>query len=294
MSRVRVDVARVRKNIAAFHSRAAVPVRAHVKGHRTVEIARMQLEAGACGIAVTRPQLARPYVAAGFEDIVAAWPWRDPSVLDRFAGLAADCRLSVHVDDIETVEILSRAARRHGVRVGVRVQVDRTTDVEAIARAVESTRELTLDGVVGYQALLSAEDALERSASAREQAQQLVESADRLRSGGLPCPVVAFGGTPSVDALVPGITELGAGAYPLGDAGLVALGLHELDDIAVTVDPADAELMADCGQPWHPQPWVGRGDELVPSHICPLVLRVPLLHTSTGESWTVLGREDLQ
>ncbi|MFE3586343.1 hypothetical protein ACFXOY_02345 [Streptomyces niveus] len=46
-SRVHVDTTRIAANIAAFHARAAIPVRAHINGHRTLEIARLQQEAGA-------------------------------------------------------------------------------------------------------------------------------------------------------------------------------------------------------------------------------------------------------
>ncbi|MGW7520196.1 alanine racemase [Streptomyces sp. NPDC054796] len=293
MSRVHVDAGQVRGNIAAFHARARVPVRAHVKGHRTLEIARMQREAGARGIAVTRAALARRYLAAGCEDIVVAWPWRDPEVLAAFVALAPDCALSVHVEDVETVGVLGRLARRHGVSVGVRLPVEEGTDVHALARAVDATPGLTLDGIVGYLDLRSPEEAAHCSASARGLALGLVGTAERLRADGHACPVVALGGTPCVDAAVPGVTELGAGAYALGDAGLVALGVYAPEDIAVSVDPTGAGLMDDGGQPWQPRPWTRRPDgRLVPTHICPLLRRVPELHTGTGGTWRVLPQEN--
>lgn len=289
-SRVHVDTDRIAANIAAFHARAAIPVRAHVKGHRTLEIARMQREAGARGIAVTRPQLARHYLTGGFTDIVAAWPWRDPQILDAFAELAADCALSVHLDDVTAVESLDVAARRYGTRAAVRVQIDGGTDVTAVAEAVDRAHSLSLEGIVGYLDIETPDQATHRQALARTLAASMVETAGRLRADGHPCHTVALGGTPCVDALVPGITELGAGAYPLGDAGLVALGVLTGEDIAVRVDPGGESLLAECGQAWHPDPWVRRPDgALVPTHICPLLLNVTELHTHTGERWPVLA-----
>jgi D-serine deaminase-like pyridoxal phosphate-dependent protein len=119
---------------------------------------------------------------------------------------------------------------------------------------------------------------------------RLVALAEEVRGVGLSCPVVAFGGTPVVDALVPGVTELGAGAYALGDAGLAALGVMPLDRVAISV--ADAALLDGCGQPWHPEPGARRGDRLVPAHVCPLVLRVPELRTTEGGRWRVLNQAD--
>ncbi|MEV4992289.1 alanine racemase [Streptomyces niveus] len=289
-SRVHVDTTRIAANIAAFHARAAIPVRAHIKGHRTLEIARLQQEAGARGIAVTRPQLARHYVTGGFTDLVAAWPWRDPQILDRFAELAADCALSVHLDDVAAVESLDGAARRYGTRAAVRVQVDGGTDVSAVAEAVDRARNLSLEGIVGYLDIETPEQATHRQELARTLADSLVETAERLRADGHPCDTVALGGTPCVDTLTPGITELGAGAYPLGDAGLVALGVLTEKDIAVRVDPGGTSLLAECGQPWHPAPFVRLPDgALAPTHICPLLLNVTELHTDTGERWPVLA-----
>ncbi len=276
-----VDVRLAEENIADFHARAPVPVRAHVKGHRTVELARMQMAAGACGIAVTRVAGTEAYLDAGIDDVVVAWPWRDAALLDRFVALARRCRLSLHVDDPATVRTLSDAARRHDVTAGVRAL---SAEVAFAAAELPGVR---LDGVTGYYEPGPA-PAL---ASARDQALRVVALAEEVRGRGLACPVVAFGGTPVVDALVPGVTELGAGAYVLGDAGLAALGVMPLGRVAISV--ADAALLDGCGQPWHPEPGVRRGDRLVPAHVCPLVLRVPVLRTTKGERWRVLNGVDV-
>ncbi|WP_197287659.1 alanine racemase [Streptomyces apocyni] len=289
-ARVHADTTQIAANIAAFHARSAAPVRAHVKGHRTLEIARMQRAAGSCGIAVTRPAVARHYVSDGFTDLVAAWPWRDPQILEQFAELAADCTLSVHLDDVAAVDSLDAAARRYGTRAAVRVQIDGGIDVARIAWAVDRARNLTLEGIVGYLDIETTEQATHRQELALALAASMVETADRLRAAGHPCRTVALGGTPCVDAVVPGITELGAGAYPLGDAGLVALGVLTDNDIAVRIEPGGEPLMAECGQPWHPDPWVRRLDgALVPTHICPLLLNVSELHTDAGERWPVVA-----
>ncbi|MBO3749381.1 alanine racemase [Streptosporangiaceae bacterium NEAU-GS5] len=274
-----VDLGCLRDNVREYHEKAPVPIRAHIKGHRTVEIARLQMAAGACGIAVTRVSGTSAYLDAGIGDVVVAWPWRDPALLGRFAALATRCRLSFHVDAAETIPLLGEAAARHGVTLGVRVQADAPYPM-AIARLAAATPGLTLDGVTGY----------EPAGATRAHAERLVELAEGIRRAGLPCPVVALGGTTAADVVVPGITELGAGAYALRDAGLAALGWCALGSVAISV--ADPDLLEGCGQPWHPEPYVRRGGRLLPTHVCPLILRVAALRTSTGERWTVLNGAD--
>ncbi|GAA3444614.1 hypothetical protein Pve01_46820 [Planomonospora venezuelensis] len=312
-----VDVARLDANIRRLHDAAAaagVAVRAHVKGHRTPRIAGRQVRAGAGGIAVTRVGEARHYAGAGFEDIVVAWPWRDRERLTALARVAGSCRLSLHVDDVDTVAELGRAARAHGAVIGVRAVVEPGVDTAGIARRAACTAGLRLGGVSGYADLTGPEEARDRDRIGRTAAARTVSAAEALRAEGLECPVVAVGGTPAARAVmtVAGVTEIGAGAYALCDAGLARLGVCRFEDVAVGIDvpaAAAAELTEGLHQPWSPEtatfpdgrafpgeapsaasPHPGGLLRLLPAHVCPLVLRLEELHTSDGERWpTVRG-----
>jgi D-serine deaminase-like pyridoxal phosphate-dependent protein len=297
-----VDLGRALANIARFHVRAAeraLPVRAHVKGHRTVELALEQMRAGACGIAVTRVAGTAAYIQAGIRDVVVAWPWREPALLGEFVAFAAQCRLSVHVDRPETVASLDRLAAARGARVGVRIQVgdgrQAVADVpwpwiEAIADEIVEARHLTLDGITHYRAITTPAEALHRTALASRAARDLAALADRLRCNGFSAEVVALGGTTTIDADLEGVTEIGAGAYALGDAGLARMGICDLDDVAVSVPASAAHLLDGCERPWCTAPGLRLGDRLIPTHVCQLVLNATVLDCSTGERWAVIAK----
>jgi D-serine deaminase-like pyridoxal phosphate-dependent protein len=64
-----------------------------------------------------------------------------------------------------------------------------------------------------------------------------VESAERLRASGLPCPVVSVGSTPTAHFArhLDDVTEVRAGVFPFFDLINVGLGVCSMDDIALSV-----------------------------------------------------------
>jgi D-serine deaminase-like pyridoxal phosphate-dependent protein len=200
-----VDTDRLDANLRSFHGRAAaagVPVRAHVKGHRTVEIARRQIAAGDRGIAVHHAREVRRYAGAGIRDIVVAHPWEDPWRWELFARSAADCRLTLHVASAGRRSPDSagrpRAARRPPRPArGPGRPPPAPSEVLALARAVQDRPWLRLRGVTGYRGLDTAADAEHRHTIGAEYAAFLVGTAGLLRSHGLPCATVCVGGTPT-------------------------------------------------------------------------------------------------
>src|SRR5438270_12616364 len=72
-----VELDRLEANIrryAAIAAKAGVRLRPHIKTHKTLEIAEMQLRAGASGISTAKLSEAEVYAAAGVTDIFVAYP----------------------------------------------------------------------------------------------------------------------------------------------------------------------------------------------------------------------------
>ncbi|MEU9561938.1 alanine racemase [Streptomyces sp. NPDC048161] len=309
-----VDPDRLDTNLRSFHGRAAaagVRVRAHVKGHRTVEIARRQIAAGARGIAVHHAREVRRYAGAGIRDIVVSHPWEDPWRWELFARSAADCRLTLHVASPEAVAGLGRAAARRSTPVGVLLDLRAGPDgsppapseVLALARAVVDRPWLRLRGVTGYRGLDTAADAEARHTIGAAYATALVETAGLLRSHGLPCATVCVGGTPTAAGAleVDGITEVCAGAYALQDVGLAAIGVCTEEQIALSVSgPREAaELVGEYGYAWLAADDTARrsGNRWLPAHVCPVVQRVRALlpgrvRPDEPAEWAVLATGD--
>ncbi|WP_433389634.1 alanine racemase [Micromonospora sp. KLBMP9576] len=316
--RITVDLTRLDANIARYGkatAEAGVALRAHVKGHRTPEIAARQVAAGAVGVAVHSAAEAEAYLAVGVTDVAVAWPWRDPWRWARFARLARRCAVTVHVDHPDAVTGLGAAAVAHGVALDVRIEIDtglhrvgvHPDAAGELAASVARTEGLRLAGVTGYVGITDPATARDRVDAGRRQAHLLVSVAQRIRATGVPCPTVSVGGTPSLlGALgVAGVTEVCAGAYALLDGGLARLGECEPEAVAIAVTTtvtgidgqvprtdADA-LLAGADQTWMSgvvmtgldgtpldAGSVSVGDELrvLPGHVCPVVARQPLLH----------------
>jgi len=326
---VEIDLSRLKRNIRRFHDHAAgagVAVRPHVKGHKTVEIARCQMRQGSCGIAVTSVAEARAYLTAGITDIVMAYPWQERWRWRLMAELAADCRLSVLAGSHEAIRGLAAAAAAAGSVIGVRVRLGDDKDLAAVsddklialARAAHVEPALRLDGVHGYQALDSqpldaAQARHERTKVGRATAQYAVRVAGVLRAEGLPCPVVAVSGTPTAEGAigVPGVTEVCAGAYALQDAGMAAIGVCAVEDIAVSVlatDPAAADaILAEYPYPWQAPTEYARlassaapRTRLHPPHVCALMRRIETVSVRTAAAqegpstvtWPVTNQRD--
>nr|WP_020390812.1 alanine racemase [Kribbella catacumbae] len=306
---VTVDTRQLDRNIKRFHQQVAEAgcmTRAHLKAHRTTELAARQVAAGAVGVSVHSAQAARDLAAVGVTDVVVAWPWREPWRWPLYVGAAHELEhFAVHVDDAETITGLGRAAAAAGVQIGVRIDLRHTpaADVLTLARLTESTAGVRLDGVTGYHGPETAEDIKDFSLLGRRHAEELVATAESIRADGIECPVVSAGGTPTaLGALsVNGITEIVAGAYATLDAGLAAAGVCDLAEVAISVAGDRADLLADCAQPWDPDSVsVPRDGRLLPGHVCPLAVNLMrgkveitvIDGGATVDRWLPQGRPD--
>jgi D-serine deaminase-like pyridoxal phosphate-dependent protein len=318
---VNVDIGRVAANITRWlraARRAGVVVRPHIKGHRTTEIAVMQIAAGAVGVAAYSAREARRYMDAGITDVVIVHPWQDAWRWPRFADLATRGNVSVHVADADSAVGLGTAAVRAGVTLGARIAVDNgrvgahPAAVPELAQRIVDTAGLRLEGVTSYVALTNARETADRDTAGRHRAELLVGVAQQLRADGLPCAVVAIGGTPTAAGAwsVDGVTEVCSGAHALYDAGMAKLGVCRVEDVAVTITAhrcgagtdADA-LLAGSAQPWDPADRVATMVDqdrdtvtLVPAHVCPVVRQVDHLRVHLGGAevahWPVIFAPD--
>lgn len=239
-----VDTDILRANIAAMATRArdaGFALRPHVKTHKSLEIARMQLDAGAVGITVATVGEAEVFAGGGCDDIFIAYPlWVDAAKGERLAALARRCRLQVGVDSVEGVGQL--AAHLGGAPVEVLVEVDSghhrsgvAPDAAGAVAAAAVAAGLDCAGVFTFPGHSYAVDGGRARAAAQESA-ALTEAGASLRAAGVEPRVVSGGSSPSLefsDAAV--ANELRPGAYVFADAQQWELGVVDPADIALTV-----------------------------------------------------------
>src|SRR6478752_4537316 len=218
-----VDLDRLERNLRSWQDAVAahgVRFRPHIKTHKTLEVARMQVAAGAAGITTAKVSEAELYVDAGFEDVVVAYPVVAEQACARLARLAARARVGVNVENRAAARRLSSAAVAEGAELGV------------LADRVRELPGLRLRGITSYRSIGYAGGDGDATASGREEGETVVAAARRL---GL--DEAAAGSTPTGRAVaaVAGVTEVRAGTYVFNDLMQLGNGSAQPQDLALPI-----------------------------------------------------------
>lgn len=243
-----VDLDRLERNIAAMaamvgeHGKALRP---HTKTHKTPEIARMQIEAGACGLTVAKLGEAEVMADVGFDDLfMANQPVGAPKI-ERLIALQRRARVIVGVDSLAVAAPISEAAAKAGVRVPVRIEIDtglhragvRTMEeAVSLAERIASMPGLELAGIFTYEGHATPRPPEERAAACAEAAATMRQCADAMRTIGVPIAEISMGSTPGAryTAQQKGVTELRPGTYVFYDAMQTGWGAS-IENCALTV-----------------------------------------------------------
>ncbi|CAA9563503.1 MAG: Type III PLP / low-specificity D-threonine aldolase [uncultured Thermomicrobiales bacterium] len=227
-----IDEAILHENIAemaAFAASVGVALRPHMKTHKTPQVARLQLAAGAVGATCAKVGEAEALVEeGGVEDVLLAYPVVGEPKIRRLLGLMERARVIVALDSREAGEALARAMAAAERTLEVYVEVNTGQDragarhgAEATALALELARfpSLRVVGVMTHEghASISQPEALE--AAALEAGRALVETAAAIRSEGVEIAHVSVGSTPCsrYTPTVSGVTEMRPGTYVFND-----------------------------------------------------------------------------
>jgi D-serine deaminase-like pyridoxal phosphate-dependent protein len=229
--------------IVAECRRNGVGWRPHSKAHKTPEIARMQLAAGAIGITCAKVGEAEVMAAAGIREILIANQIVGATKIERLVALADRADPIVCVDSVENVKELDAAFRHAGKRLRVLIEVDigmnragvaPGASVVALAREIARCPGLQFVGVEGWesQATTMAYRA-EKERTVRQAVAQLVASAAACREMGLGADIVSCGGTGTFPFCIEqaGVTEVQIG-------GAIFSDMHYLADYHVDFEPA--------------------------------------------------------
>jgi D-serine deaminase-like pyridoxal phosphate-dependent protein len=235
-----------------YYTRHNIGLRPHIKTHKTLAIAHMQMARGAIGLTCQKLGEAEVMVAGGLTvDIMVPYNIIGKQKLDRLCALARQTRMTVAADSAYTVASLSETAAAEGVTIGVVVEVEtgmnRTGVISPqqaveLAQLIDHSPGLELRGLMGYPT----------PPESRPLFQETLALLDR---AGLPHPVVSGGGTRyAVQAHeIPELTEFRIGEYPVGGYGHLLAGRHTVEQCALRViatvvsRPADGRAILDCG-----------------------------------------------
>ena len=228
-----LDLDAMEANIASLAENARLHsynVRPVAKIHKSAEIARRQMAAGALGPCCATLAEAEAMVDGGLSGVMLFTSVVTEPKLERLAELNARAEgLIVVTDGPSNVELLAHAARRSGRPLQVLVDIEvgsRRTGIAdeeqavQLARLVAETDGLEYGGVQGYNGgHQNTVDYEARRTRSFEVLQPLVRVVERLHEAGLPPRIVSGGGTGThdFDHELGVLTEVQAGTYVLMD-----------------------------------------------------------------------------
>lgn len=237
-------------------------IRPHYKTHKSPDLARRQLEAGARGLSMATVWEAAVLAAAGMDDLFVVNTVAHPAKLRTLAELARDRRILVAVDDAANAAAHSAAAVRAGSTLGIMIEVDTGMDrcgvdtaqeCLALARQVLELPGLRFEGITGYEGHCS----LTPDSDLRHERQRAAMTfftgvADLLEADGIACAIRSAGGiaTWKWTAAYPGLTEIQAGTYVVMDNfhGRMVPGFeHSLTIQATVISRQSGKVIVDAG-----------------------------------------------
>ena len=242
-----IDIPRVRANArraSAYCARHGIRWRPHVKTHKSVDVARLQLEEGAHGLTVATPHEAE-VMASVTDDLLLAYPPIGASKVERLVALPASVDLTVGLDSTAALDPLARAASRAGRTIGILVEIDaglgrvgvtRPEDTVALAGRAADGAGTELRGIMFYPGHLRVA-AAEQDEGLAALATLLDAHLGALEDAGLPAAVVSGGSTPTLwqTHRLPQVTEVRPGTCIYNDRDILQMGACEDRDLAYSV-----------------------------------------------------------
>lgn len=228
-----LDLEALDRNIAAMAAltaRHGVGLRPHAKTHKSVDIAKRQLAAGAVGLCCAKIGEAEVLADGGVAGILITSPVAAPQAIERLAALAnRSDGLTATVDHPAVAGRIDAALAAEGVGLDVVIDIDpgiaRTgvASPEAaveLARAIAALPRLTLRGVQYYCGRQQhIEGFADRRAAIIERTDYLKSVIDALTNAGFAPEIVTGSGTGThrIDLDLGVFTELQTGSYVFMD-----------------------------------------------------------------------------
>lgn len=223
------------KEMVRLAADAGVKLRPHIKFHECADIAKMQLESGACGVEVGNVDQAEAMAAEGINDIMIAHPFYGEQKFEKLKGFInkPGLKLSVVVDMVEQAASLSQIGQAVGMKVPVLMKIDTGVNrygalpgkpALELAKKLGELPGIVLAGIYAHESqAVPTDEGVARVAL--EVGSITADMARMLRKEGFTITEVTVGASPTFqptcryikEGILEGITELHPGAAAIGD-----------------------------------------------------------------------------
>lgn len=235
------------RNMITNTAKYGIAHRPHIKVHKCIELANLQLSLGAKGITCAKLGEAEVMAAGGIDDILIAFPIIGEDKLARYGSLSKKCTLRSIVNSIHGAKGLSILGESLDKKLEVLIELDGGVNRGGIppfqpamdfADAIRNLPGIHIVGLLYYPGLIYGEttdEGVERLA--RKEHDDLIGTKELLEKHGIQINILSGGNTPS--AMVPqfleGITEVRPGNYIFNDCQRLYPGLLKPEDCAMRI-----------------------------------------------------------
>ena len=247
-----IDIKKMRQNIrrmANHISSLNCILRPHVKTHKSIHVTKEIINAGStAGITVSTLKEAEYFFDNGVTDIFYAVGISTNKLVQAASLIKRGCDLKITLDNINIAKLVSKDGEDRNLTYKVLIELDCDghrsgadplgQEVIDIGHMLHNGKGTELLGVMTHAGeSYNCRTPDELLSIARQERDRTITASTRLKSVGLPCPVVSIGSTPtalSIDYLG-GVTEVRAGVYVLFDLVMAGIGVCNKNQIAISI-----------------------------------------------------------
>lgn len=246
---VELDLTRLEKNIKEMSNKLKlqnIEHWPHIKSHKSIELAKMQIEYGANGITCAKLAEAECMAKGGITSIFVAYPIVGDNKCDRYAKLSKKISVKTIVDSEIGAKQLSTAAITNNCELDVYIAIDYGAHREGIqvdqlidfTKKISKLPRINIIGVFTYAGTIyQYKDESSIRKAAKAEALLLTECANLLQQFGFDIKHLSGGSTLSSFYAedLHGITESRAGNYIFGDMNAINANIYTPKNCALTV-----------------------------------------------------------
>ncbi len=221
--------------------------RPHIKPHKSIFFAKMQLAAGAQGITCAKLGEAEVMARGGIRDILIAFPLIGEDKLNRLGELTKICKVKTIVNSVEGAKGLSALGEKLGKKLETLIEVDSGInrggvkpfeDTLAFAEKIRGLSGINIIGLLYYGGNIYGENTKEGIIKiCQQEHDEVVGTAELLRQHGFNLTMLSAGSSFSAKfcEYLEGITEVRSGNYIFNDCAQLSVNLITEEDCALRI-----------------------------------------------------------
>lgn len=235
-----------------------------LKTHKSTEIIKKQIEAGATGVLCGTLDEAEVAATIGVDKVMYAYPVASVENIKRAIELTKKCDFMLRIDDLNSAKLINEEALKEGVVISYTIIIDvglhrfgiRPEDAVEFANALSELKGLRLRGISTHPGhVYSATKGEDVAGYVKAEVDNLKTVADALREAGYELEYVTSGSTPTFWGAIDdeNINVYHPGNYVFHDVIQMSLDIAEENDCALTVlativsNPREGVFITDAG-----------------------------------------------